>query len=103
MKTTADSAQMVEHLTCKQKAVGSNPSSCWHFFFLKSYLLNTHCCYQLLRLLLLSMQTTYGGGTQVKLNWECGNWELEYCCILWISTFICPLQLIEGTGVEMTY
>jgi len=25
--------QMAEHLTCKQKVIGSNPDSCWPFFF----------------------------------------------------------------------
>jgi len=30
-------------------------------------------------------------------------WELEYCCSLLISAFTRPLQLMEGTGTEMTY
>ena len=41
LKTTGDSAQVVEHLNCE--FVGSNPAS--GTFFLKSYLLEIHFCY----------------------------------------------------------
>ena len=59
LKTTADSVQVVEHLTCKQMVLVRIQLPA--HFFLKSYLLDTRICYQLLKMLLLSIQTTYGG------------------------------------------
>jgi len=100
--------RMVQHLTCKQNVVGSDPCSCWHFFSLKSYLLHTHFCYQLLRLLLLGIQTTYGGGTRAKLNQHPRGFSCPTAILLGLTNFLPCLRsfwlhVTEGLCVIYLY
>jgi len=89
----------VEHLICKRKVDGSNPGSCWHFFFLEIIPFG--------HMFLLSTFETAVTRHPNHL-WRRDSSKIKCPLsgnsnIVVVYQYLHPLQHIEGTGVEMTY